>query len=306
MIDKELVCFLDDWAAAWAEVPADASFEERRSILERIAEGMRPPLPRGIESSVAYVPDGRRPVRVRIFRPLRSGPTACVVYMHGGGWVQGSPETHQDIAAGIAGANGQTVISVDYSLAPERPFPAAPEDCRLAVEWVFDHAAALGVLASKIVVAGDSAGANLAAATALALRNGARKLTGQLLFYPTLDFSFDRPSFFENAGGPLLTAEMMRGMAQMYVPNPADRNNPLAAPLMAPDLRGMPPAFVAVAEHDPLRDDGIEYAERLRGCGVAVDVNPGRGLFHGYLRAMSYGGAVSAVFDEACAWLRTV
>ncbi len=223
--------------------------------------------------------------------------------MHGGGWMLGSPETHSHIAASITAKNCQTVISIDYALAPEHPFPAAVEDCRAVVNWVFANASALDIRQNAISIGGESSGANLAAAMALDFRGTAQKFSGQLLFYPPLDFVHNRASFIENADGPLLTSASMIEASAAYAPNPADRENPLAAPLRAADFSGLPPAFVAVAEHHPLRDDGIVYAERLSAARIPVELHRGAGLIHGYLRALSYAASARAAFDLACVWL---
>jgi acetyl esterase len=304
MIDRELEPYLAMWSQAWSDVPADAPVATRRAKLEQLADVARQPLPTGIESVVTHVGNGERPVRVRIFRPISGQASAGLIYMHGGGWMQGSPETHDAIAAGIAGANRQAVISVDYSLAPEHPFPAAVEDCRAVVEWVFANARALNIRPSAIAIGGDSAGGNLAAAMTLAFRGKPQRFAGQLLFYPPVDFAFDRPSVSENANGPIITAASLPGVMKMYLPNPADRTNPLAAPLLAPDHAGLPPAFIAIAKHDPLRDEGREYAEKLAAAGVPVELHAGEGMIHGYLRAMSDSSAVRAAFGAACEWLR--
>jgi acetyl esterase len=304
MIDHELEGFLTEWDSAWSKVASGAPVSVRRAMLEQLSKESRRPLPPGIESTVVTVQNGGRSVRVRIFRP-RSGPaTPCLIYMHGGGWVQGSPETHDEITASIAAKNRQTVVSVDYALAPENPFPAAVEDCKAVVQWTFANAAALNIKENMISIGGDSAGANLAASMALVFRGSSHLLAGQLLFYPVVDFTLSRPSFIENADGPVLTTAGFIEMVGMYLPTAADRTNPLAAPLQAPDLSRLPPAFIAIAECDPLRDDGRVFAERLAHAGVAVQLHSGLGLVHGYLRALSYSRSVRAAFEDACEWLR--
>jgi acetyl esterase len=305
MIDPELKPYLAMWSAAWSELPADATVQDRRDMLMRLTERAAVPLPPGIASSELWI-DGPRRVRVRVYRPDGGVVTPCLIYMHGGGWMQGSPETHQEIAAAIASKNRQTVISVDYALAPEHPFPAAVEDCEAVVRFAFSDAAALRIDPRRIAIGGDSAGANLAAAMTLVFRGTRQKLAGQLLFYPPVDFDFTRPAYVENAAGPIITTASMDGPRRLYLTRPEDRTNPLAAPYLAGDHSGLPPAFIAVAEHDPLRDDGHDYARKLRGAGVPVTVHDGKGLFHGYLRAMSMAGIVRRAFGEAAAWLARI
>ena len=223
--------------------------------------------------------------------------------MHGGAWMQGSPETHWDITAGIAARTGRAVFSVDYAKAPERPFPAAVDDVRAVVGWLFEQAQTLDVAAQKIAIGGDSAGANLAAAMTLVFRDTPCRLERQLLVYPACDFDMDRPSYRENADGPIVTTATMPAVNAMYCPDPKDLKNPLAAPLLAASHAGLPPAYVAVAEHDPLRDSGTAYAEALTRAGVTVTLDRGPGLIHGYLRSMAYCGDARLSFERMCAWL---
>ncbi|NDA46805.1 MAG: alpha/beta hydrolase [Alphaproteobacteria bacterium] len=302
MIDPTLQTYLDRWAKAWSGLPADASVAARRSMLETLSDQARKPLPSGMTSEVMHVP-AKRPVRVRLFRPAVEGPLPALIYMHGGGWMQGSPETHDEITAYLAQQTGHLVVSVDYALAPELPFPAALDDCTAVAHWLVAEARSLNVAADRISTAGDSAGANLAAALCLKLRGALPHLRAQLLFYPPVDFAHNRPSVQKNANGPIITAQSLGPVADMYLPNADDRLNPLAAPILATDHAGLPPAFIAVAEHDPLRDEGRDYAAHLRAAGVAVDLDEGRGLFHGYLRAMSEATIARKPLDRACAWL---
>ena len=306
MIDPELKPFLAMWDQTWSVLPPDASYAQRRAVIEKLAAELRPPVPGSLAVAEQRVPHGAQAVRVRIDRPQDRRPTPCLVFMHGGGWTQGSPETHADITMAIAERNRQTVISVDYRLAPEHPFPAAVEDCAAVLRWAFAHAAALGIRRDAISVGGDSAGGNLAAALTLMFRGTELAIRSQLLIYPAVDFDTRRPSHRENADGPIIRTANMPHTLAMYCPDPTQRDSPLLAPLRAADHRGLPPAFVAVAEHDPLRDDGRAYAERLAACGVPVELHPGTGLIHGYLRAMTYCAAARAALAAACDWLQQV
>lgn len=303
MIDPTLQPYLDHWAQAWADLPPDATPAMRRAHLEQLSDAARKPLPPGLVSTVGHVEGPGRSVRVRLFRPATAGPLPCLVYMHGGGWMQGSPETHDEITAAIAQEAGHLVVSVDYALAPEHPFPAAVDDCAAVLRAVHAAADAFGIDAARVSVGGDSAGANLAAAMTLMFRGTPQAPRAQLLFYPPVDFAHDRPSIRENADGPIITT---RGLAEgpaLYLPRPGDRTDPRAAPMLAASHAGLPPAFIAVAEHDPLRDEGRDYAQRLRDSGVEVVLHEGRGLFHGYLRAMSWAPVARAPLTDACAWL---
>lgn len=304
MIDPELGPFLDMWRKAWSVLPPGASAQERRAIIDRISAAQRRPLPAGIEAKVMVARHGLRTVRVVVFRKVQDDPAPCHIYMHGGGFVQGSPETHDEIAVGIVARTGQTVVSVDYSLAPERPFPAAVLDCEAVVYWVFETADDLRIRQDAVSVGGDSAGGNLAAVMALVFRDRPQKLKGQLLFYPVVDTDTGRPSYDRNANGPIITTEAVRQTWAAYCGSEDLRDkSALIAPLRAANHRRLPPAFVAVAENDPLLDEGLAYAEVLERSGVPVALRMGEGLIHGYLRAMQYSQAVRREFEAACNWL---
>jgi acetyl esterase len=307
MIDPQLQPFLADWARLWAELQQPAAPAARRAHFERVAERMRQPTPVGVRADELHriaVAGTGRDVRVRVFRPAADAPHAALIYMHGGAWMVGSPETHWDITAGLAAACEMVVISVDYALAPEQPFPAAVDDCRAVVQWAFNEASTLGIRREAIAIGGDSSGANLAATMTLLFRGTPQRLRAQLLVYPGMDFSHDRPSHRENADGPIVTVATMAAVDAAYCPDPRDRLNPLAAPLLADSHAGLPPAFVAVAEHDPLRDSGVAYADALRAAGVAVELDRGPGLIHSYLRATAYCAAARQAFERMGAWLR--
>lgn len=309
MIHPDIHRFLADWDKAWSTLPAGATPAQRRAHFEMVAAGMREPHPEGIVTDVHLVdvPETDTQVRVRTFRPAQAdGALPALIYMHGGAWMQGSPETHWDITAGIAAANQQIVISVDYALAPEHPFPRALHECTAVTRWAFEQADALGIDSDAIAIGGDSAGGNLAAAVTLVLRGSAYPLRAQLLVYPAVSFNTDRPSHRENADGPLVTVASMPAVNAMYSPDPASLLNPLVAPLLAESHAGLPPAYVAVAEHDPLRDEGIAYAEALQADGTPAVLDRGESLIHGYLRAKAYCGPAQASFQRMCAWLRDV
>jgi len=225
------------------------------------------------------------PVPVRIYTPQAEGPHPAVVFFHGGGWVIGNLDTHDGTARKLANAAGAVVVSVDYRLAPEHPYPAAAEDCYAATCWVAEHGPAeLSMAPGRLAVAGDSAGGNLAAVVALMARDrGGPALAFQLLVYPVTDPDFERASYRENAEGYLLTRDVMQWFWDQYVPESTRRHDPYAAPLRAPDLSGLPPALVVTAEYDPLRDEGEAYARRLEEAGVRVRCRHYPGMIHGFL-----------------------
>lgn len=303
-INPQLDTFLKVWNEKWATLAADAGPADRREHFEGIAREMRLADPEAVDASDEHQIDSPAgPIRARVFRFASDETQPAFIYMHGGAWMQGSPETHWDITARFAAWNRQTVISLDYAKAPERPFPQAYEQCLAAAKWVHANASLLRIDPARIAIGGDSAGGNLAAAVSLALRDTDVKLIGQLLIYPACDFAPDRPSMIENADGPLIFTRDMPRVNAMYCPNADDLTDPRAAPLHAEDHAGLPPAFIGVAEYDPLRDSGVAYAEALERAGVSVTFDRGVGMIHGYLRAMEYCDDAMANLRKMAAWL---
>ncbi len=223
-------------------------------------------------------------VALRIYKPSSAAILPVLVFFHGGGWVTGDLETHDFQCRLVSRWANCAVVHVNYRHAPEHPFPAAIDDAYAGASWVADNAASLGLDATRIAVGGDSAGGNLAAAvTLLAAERGAPTFIFQYLAYPVTDAAMDTPSVRENATGFGLTAEAMRWFWDQYVPDKSQRFHPVASPLRAENLRGLPAAFVLTAEFDPLRDEGEAYAARLREAGVPVQLKRYDGLIHGFL-----------------------
>jgi acetyl esterase len=236
-------------------------------------------------------------VPVRMYRPSADPVLPVIVYFHGGGWTIGSIEQFDPITRQVANAANAIVVSVDYRLAPEHPFPAPLDDCWQALVWAAKNAEAFGGDPSRLAVMGDSAGGNLAAVCALLARNaGGPELTRQILVYPVTDCDFDTSSYQENGEGYLLTAEDMRWFFSCYTAAgtsaATDPSDWRISPLRAPDLSEVAPAVVLTAEFDPLRDEGRAYAARLEGAGVPVVRMPYDGLIHGFF-------GLSAAFDAS-------
>ncbi len=251
-------------------------------------------------------PDGRVPVRV--YSPeTPDARRVLIVYLHGGGWSTGSVDVADRPVRMLAAATGATIASVDYRLAPETPFPGPLEDCYAAVQWLAERAADLGVDPRRIVIVGDSAGANLAAATALLSKErGGHPIAHQVLLYPCLLPARGSPfdSYRDNASGYSLTAATMAWFWSLYLRHESDGDNPLAAPLRAEDLSGLPSATVVTAQFDPLRDEGRAYAARLKAAGVDTELVEYAGTIHGFFwmaghleQATQVAAAIGAVLD---------
>jgi acetyl esterase len=226
-------------------------------------------------------------IALRLYRPIGTDTAATLpglVFFHGGGWVIGGLETHDPLCRHLANASGCAVVAVEYRLAPEHKFPAAVEDAWRATCWVAAAAASLGIDSGRLAVGGDSAGGNLAAVTSLLARDrGGPALAYQLLLYPPLDCAGSHASHRRFGEGYLLTQATMRWFAAQYLRGPEDAANWCASPLQAADLAGLPPAFVLSAGFDPLRDEAIAYARRLRRDGVDVQHHHRPDQPHGFL-----------------------
>jgi acetyl esterase len=245
-------------------------------------------------------PDGE--ISIRIYTPQGNGPFPMLVFFHGGGWVIGDIESHDPVCRRLTNLTNCVVISVDYRLAPEHPFPAAPEDCYAALQWVATHASELRGDATKIAVGGDSAGGTLSAVVAhMARDRGGPPLAFQLLIYPATDMRMNTPSIEENATGYLLTKEDMIWFSNHYLPSAEDKLHPLASPYLASNLSGLPPALIITAEYDPLRDEGENYGTRLKEAGVPVTVSRYNGAIHGFVGLIELGNQALA---EAAAALK--
>jgi acetyl esterase len=245
------------------------------------------------------------PIPLRLYRPAAEGTLPVLVFFHGGGWVIGDISTHDTVCRHLANRAECAVVSVDYRLAPEHKFPAAVEDAFAATRWVADNAGALGADAARIAVGGDSAGGNLAAVVSLLARDaGAPRIACQLLIYPATDASMRHESLARFAEGYVLTRSSMRWFYDQYLRAPNDAADWRVSPLAAPDLSGLPPAYVVTAGYDPLCDEGDEYAARLAAAGVPVEHRRFPGQVHGFLTNGKVIRAAEGALDEAAAALK--
>ncbi len=251
-------------------------------------------------------PHGDIPVRVYTPNvPAGSGALPCLAYFHGGGWVIGNPDSTDAICKAVANRAGCVVVSVDYRLAPEFKFPIPLDECYAATEWIAAHGAEIGVDGSRIAVGGDSAGGNLAAAVALRARDtNGPAIRLQLLVYPVTNHDYSTVSYADNGDGYLLTKDMMVWFWDHYLRTAADGADPLASPLRAGNLAGLPPAHVMTAEFDPLRDEGEAYAAALTAAGVPVTHTRYDGMIHAFWQMLAVFEAASSAADEAALHLR--
>jgi acetyl esterase len=237
-------------------------------------------------------------IPIRVYWPPASGEQTppVVLFVHGGGWAVGDLDSYDGTARFHAVGAAAVVVSIDYRLAPEHRYPAAVDDVWAVTRWVAAHGGEFGADPTRLAIAGDSAGGNLAAVVSqLARDDGGTPITFQLLWYPSTTWDLSLPSFTENAEAPILDLAAVRAHSRWYVGD-IDLGDlpPTLAPARAQDLAGLPPAYIAVAGHDPLRDDGVRYAELLRTAGVPVELDIAETLVHGYL---GYAGVVPAATE---------
>lgn len=247
--------------------------------------------------------DGTLPVRV--YQPTGTPPFPALLYFFGGGWTLGSIDTADAVARRLANTAGCAVVVPGYRLAPEHKFPAAVHDCHAALRWLRTEASALGIDPDRIAVGGDSAGGNLAAAVTLLARDTGEPVPrAQLLVYPNTDHGSDTPSLRTYDQPWMFNRHSVDWYWDNYLPSPEAGTDPLASPLRAPDLSGLPPALVITAEHDPLRDQAEQYADRLTAAGVPVTATRYDGMVHGFFCMAGELDAGRRAQEEAAAFLR--
>jgi len=245
-----------------------------------------------------HLPGPAGDVPIRVYDPDgATEPSPGLVFCHGGGWILGTLDSADDLCRHLARGTGSVVVSVDYRLAPEHTFPAAVSDAAAAFEWVRTDADAVGIDPERLGVAGSSAGGGLAAALPHHDAVDPESIAQAVLLYPMLDADFERASYAENADGPLLTADDVAWFWEQYCPDERDRTRPTAAPLRADDVAGCPPTTVVTGGHDPLRDEGVAYVERLREAGVPVDHHHEPSMPHGFLSLTDEAPAAAAAMD---------
>ena len=293
-------------AAAYARHPSldGVSLPEARQIAERVRAPLAQGGPMMVRRHDLQIPTPHGAVRLRIHTPTEAARHPALLYLHGGGWVFFSIDTHDRLMRELAARAGRTVVGVDYARAPEARYPVAREQAVAAWRWALAHAAELGIAADRIALGGDSAGANLALAAALVLRDAGERPDALLLNYGVFGDD-DSTESYARFDGPAynLGRDEMRGFWDRYLGRPRPIDDPLAVPLKA-DLGGLPRCCLVVPECDVLRDDSLALAERLRVAGVPVAVQRHAGAVHSFLEAISDSEAAERGLAQSSAWLR--
>ncbi len=303
-LDPQAAALLDDLATGVSPPASTLSVATGRALLDDLF-AVEEPEPVGSTTDLEIRgPNG--PIPLRIYLPVGEGPSPVLVFLHGGGWVRGSLDAYDGLCRRLANGAGCVVVSVAYRRAPEHPFPAGLEDCYAATEWAAENAAAIEGDPDRVAVGGDSAGGNLSAAVALAARDrDGPDLAHQLLIYPAVNPPsvqwFD--SYDENGEGYLLTMDSVEWYLEQYT-EPADVGNAYAFPLRARDLSGLPPSTVLTAGFDPIRDEGVAYAERLAEAGVEVDHLHYGSQIHAFVSLYEHIDEGREAIDEMAARLR--
>ena len=302
--DGETLTLLSE-VERWPSTPVtQLTVEEARrlQVRERIFEASPAPVAAVVDVVLAL---HSRSIALRLYRPFHPGSAGIVLFLHGGGWSLGSLELSDSLCRALAAASGCVVASVGYGLAPEHPFPGGLDDAYEALAWLAENGRRYGGDPERLAVVGESAGGNLAAALALLTRErGGPELCHQTLIYPPLDPSCESQSYGAYGAGYWLTADEMRWYWGLYLSGDAGHGDWLAAPLLAPDLRGLPPALVVAAELDPLRSEVESYAARLAAADVPVALSTHPGQIHGFVACGGWISRAAIAVDEVGASIR--
>jgi acetyl esterase len=293
-LHPQMKAILDQAAASGAKPFHSMTPVEARQGITALLEPFNSAPEKVAKSEKRSIPGPGGEIPVQVYTPEGKAPFPVLVYFHGGGWTIGTIDSWDSFCRSLSNASGCVTVSVDYRLAPEHKFPAGPEDCYAATDWVAKNAASIGGDPARVAVGGDSAGGNLAAVVPLMARDrGGPKLAFQLLIYPATDAGLETPSQQQfQDDGYILSKKDMVWFWGHYLNGDKDKTNPYASPAEASSLRGLPPALVVTAGFDPLRDEGETYAARLQEAGVKTECIRYEGVTHGFV-------LMAAVLDEA-------
>lgn len=282
----------------YKEVPKQRKVNEKVSALGKVLFDKKTEVSETTDTSFQGIP-------VRIYRYSAAPKQPVIIYFHGGGFVYYSIESHDYVARRHCALNQCTVISVEYRLAPEHPFPAAHQDAYTVIEYVHEHAEELGIDPSKIIVSGDSAGANIAACACHHFKNHPDiTIAAQVLVYPWVDGKLDTPSIEKFKTGYLLTKDAMQWFQQAYTPDPANRCNPEVSPIYQKDFKDLPPCFVLTAEYDPLKDEGFMYSQKMKEAGNTVWYKDYKALVHGFMNMPFLSSEAMRAYQDVQAFIK--
>jgi acetyl esterase len=304
-IDPGMLDFYKELSAKTPPGSDQWPLDQQRAAWNELCAQFRAPRPPGLQVSDLETDD----VKFRLFVPEGADPKPGVLYFHGGGWVLGGPETHDDMCAEMAAGAGCAVALVDYRLAPEHPHPAQLEDSLKVWNWMRAHGVAHGTDPENILAAGDSAGGQMSVALALTLKEmKLPQLQGLVLIYPVLGADLDTPSYIRNAHAPCLNRDEMAFYLASFLgsKNSANWRDEKALPNLAPDVSGLPPTFITVADHDPLHDDGVLFFHKLQAAGIECMIREEPALAHSYMRARHVSAPAKKGFDAIVEALRSL
>jgi acetyl esterase len=297
LIDAETWAFIERINSFYPPETIDFTIDEQRAVYNRMCRAFFAGYPDGVEATDEAIAAGSRSIPIRRYRKDNAPGKALLLYFHGGGFILGDLDSHDDVCAELCDQTGFAVISVDYRLAPEHRHPAAFDDALAAYEW------AARTHEGPILLAGDSAGGNLAAAISHAIRGRTVQAAGQVLIYPGLGGDMTKGSYLEHAEAPMLTT---RDVAFYKSVRDARADDPTASPLADTDFYGLPPTVIVTAQCDPLSSDGEAYRDRIRAAGGQAFWIEEKGMVHGYLRARHSVGGARASFGRIVAALRAL
>jgi len=306
-LDTQAQALLDKAKAAGASPVYFLPFLQARARMEEVFKNPDPPEDMHSVNEVV-IPGPMRGLTLRVYRPTEETGLACLVFIHGGGWSVNSLNTHDAVCRRLSKLGNCVVLSVDHRMSPEFKYPAALEDTYTALRWAFDNASQHGWDATRVAIAGDSSGGTLGTTAALLNRDrGGPQLKYQVLIYPVTDYYLPgTASYVENATGYSLNRDFMIWFWQNYLPVNVDFNDPYLCPLRAADLSGLPPALILTAEYDPLRDEGREYATKLKNAGVPVELWHYDNQMHGFIMQTRVIDRAREALEKVGQRLRTV